>query len=116
MGYLGTRDTLSLLTPLMQSQQRNPHATLITLYINAVMEMVKQQPGKEQAPDMKFLSNYLAFDKMSLLFMKDPDTWMHNAEMLRIWDARNLPLDANKYFKRQTQPLKTLMVRLLSRC
>jgi len=32
--------------------------------------------------------------------MKSADNWMNNAEMLRIWDARQLALDVNKYFER----------------
>jgi len=35
-GYIGIRNTLSLLTPLLQLPCRNPHAILVTLFINAV--------------------------------------------------------------------------------
>ncbi|KAK4099828.1 hypothetical protein N658DRAFT_539478 [Parathielavia hyrcaniae] len=37
---LGLRNTLTSLMPLLQPPQRNPHATLISLFLNAVMDMV----------------------------------------------------------------------------
>lgn len=94
-GYLGIRNTLSLLSPLLQLPQENPHATFITLFINAVKEAVKEavkrgQPSGE-TPNMQFLSRYLPL----------PQTLSGNdADMMRIWDARDLALDVDKFFKR----------------
>lgn len=37
-GWLGTDRTVSLLGPLLQKPSEKPHATLLLLYMNAVME------------------------------------------------------------------------------
>jgi hypothetical protein len=88
------------LAPLLQSSRQNPHATFITLFINAVKEVVKMGHELEEKPDIEFITNYLPFPQISLRLMND-------ADMLRIWDARDLALDVNKYFERQI-----LMIRL----
>jgi hypothetical protein len=47
----------------------------------------------EETPNIEFLTNYLPFPQISLRLMND-------ADMLRIWDARDLALNVNKYFER----------------
>ncbi len=47
MAYVGTRSTISLLAPLLQSSQNNAHATLVTLYMNAALEMEQFDPLQE---------------------------------------------------------------------
>lgn len=90
-GYIGIRDTLSFLSPLLQSPQQNPHATLITLFINAVKEAVKRGNPMDEAPNMQFLTKYL----------QSPRTLsQYDADLLRIWDARDLALDVEEFFKR----------------
>jgi hypothetical protein len=61
--------------------------------------------AKEETPDIEFLTNYRPFSQispqlMTSLLMKNPNSWMNGAEMLRIWDACHLALDVNKYFER----------------
>ncbi|TVY46805.1 hypothetical protein LOCC1_G003170, partial [Lachnellula occidentalis] len=89
--YIGIRNTLSLLSPLLQSPQQNPHATFITLFINAVKEAVKWEHSTNESPNMQFLGKYLPFPRS--LDPNDADTY-------RIWDARDLALDVDKYFSR----------------
>lgn len=55
----------------------------------------------EETPNIEFLTNYLPFPQMFSLLMKNANSLMNDAEMLRIWDARDLGLDVNKYFERQ---------------
>jgi hypothetical protein len=93
------------LTPLLQSPQTNTHATLIALFINAVKEILKMGNAKEETPDIEFLTNYLPFAQissqlMTSALMKNANSWLNGAEMSRIWDARYLALDVNKYFER----------------
>jgi hypothetical protein len=47
---------LSLLSPLLQSQRQNMHATFITLFINAVKEAVKMGDPMDETPDIEFLT------------------------------------------------------------
>lgn len=61
--------------------------------------------GKEETPDLEFLTNYLPFSRilsqlMTSLLMKNANSWMNGVEMPRIWDARYLALDVNKCFER----------------
>jgi hypothetical protein len=93
-GYVGIRDTLSLLSPLLQPLKQNPHATFITLFINAVKEAVKCGHSSDETPDVMKITNYLPSPRLF------PPPSMNDPDMLRIWDARNLALDVDRYFKR----------------
>jgi hypothetical protein len=93
-GYPGTRGSLKILTPLLRTPQQNPHATIITLYLNAVMEVVKMGDEEEATPDVKLLTQYLPH------FRLFPPPSVNGAEMCRLWDARTLALDVNKFFRR----------------
>ncbi|KAK4113195.1 hypothetical protein N656DRAFT_824922 [Canariomyces notabilis] len=92
--HLGLRNTLTSLMPLLQPPQRNPHATLISLFLNAVIQMVKglglEGPATEQATG-KVLTYLPVTDFASFL---NPS----GAEMTRMWDARNLFLDLDTFF------------------
>lgn len=93
-GYVGTPKTLAILSPLLRSPLQNQHATVITLYLNAVMEMVKMG-GKENAPpNIEMLMRYLSFPR------RFSPLSTNNADMLRFWDARSLVLDVKKFFER----------------
>lgn len=37
--YLGIERTISTLTPLLQTPKENPHATLVTLFMNAIHQV-----------------------------------------------------------------------------
>ncbi|EXJ70466.1 uncharacterized protein A1O5_06535 [Cladophialophora psammophila CBS 110553] len=93
-GYVGTRGVLATLVPLLRSLKQNPHAVLITLYLNAVMEVIKTGPKKDQVPDVGLLTQYLPGLRLF------PPPTNNSAEMLRLWDARTLALDVDKFFER----------------
>ncbi|CZR50286.1 uncharacterized protein PAC_00158 [Phialocephala subalpina] len=93
-GYLGIRNTLDILSPFLQSPRENPHATFITTFINAVKEAVKRGNPMDENPNMEFLLKYLAPPRIM------PFAAEHDANMLRIWDARDSALDADKFFDR----------------
>lgn len=44
--YLGPHHTVCLLSPLLEPPSRNPHATLVTLFMNAAPEIY----GRDQIP------------------------------------------------------------------
>ncbi len=67
---------------------------MITLYLNAVMEMVKMSDEKDVAPDMEFLIKYIPHPRLF------PPPSIHNADMLRFCDARSFVLNVNKFFER----------------
>ena len=94
-GYVGIGNTLSLLSPLLQSPKQNPHATIITLFINAVKEAAKMGPPIDETPDMELTTEYLPAPQLSSLLSMN-----NSADMLRIWDARDLSLDVDMFFER----------------
>jgi hypothetical protein len=93
-GYLGIRNTLSLLSPLLQPRSRNPCASYIAIFINAVKEAVKMGDPEEETPDYRTLMRY--FPNMDVLSLMNNNS----GDAYRIWDARDLALDVKKFFKR----------------
>ncbi|KAI1270313.1 hypothetical protein F5Y18DRAFT_367881 [Xylariaceae sp. FL1019] len=98
--YLGTREALSTLSPLLQTPEENSHATILTLFLNAVMEIAKAD--ERSAPSgnidtgwMKPLLPYLP-QISPLTLAISPD----GAESYRLWDARSIFLDAEEHFQR----------------
>jgi hypothetical protein len=92
-GYLGIRNTLRLLSPLLQLPQQNPHATFITTFINAVREVTKTDNPEDEAGDVKRITKYLPLQLSFPPSVNDPD-------MLRMWDARDSVADVDKQFER----------------
>lgn len=82
------------MSPLLQPPQENTHATIISAYLNAVMEMVIQGNDEDRTPNMDLLLEFLPdIDIFSLLRPESADS-------LRFWDARTIVLDRNKFFDR----------------
>ncbi|KFX99826.1 hypothetical protein V490_01644 [Pseudogymnoascus sp. VKM F-3557] len=92
-GYLGIRNTLRLLSPLLQLPQQNPHATFITTFINAVREVTKTDNPEDEGGDVKRITKYLPLQLSFPPSVNDPD-------MLRLWDARDSVADVDKQFER----------------
>lgn len=91
--YLNVAQTVYYLGPLLKSPKMNPSATLITLFMNAVAEVVT--PTDEKA-DLK--------EGMRTLFKYLPQVGMrsmHDAEFLRHTACCDLVRDFDKYFDRQ---------------
>ncbi|KAJ5280880.1 hypothetical protein N7478_006252 [Penicillium angulare] len=92
--YLGTRQTLNIMSQLLQPTHKNSHAIIIASYLNAVMEMVTQGSETDKVPDIDLLVTH--FPKLNLLSFLQPES----ADALRIWDARTVVLDRDKFFER----------------
>ncbi|KAI0131304.1 hypothetical protein F4814DRAFT_164862 [Daldinia grandis] len=92
--WLGTRDTLRCLSPLLRPPAENPHATLITVYLNAVMENVKGCGSEDKELDIARTLEYLTNIQVASLVRN-----LQGAEMYRIWDAQSFMLDADKHFR-----------------
>lgn len=93
-GYMGIWGTLFLLSPLLQPTKQNPHATFITLFINAVKKAVKWSHPNDEVPNLVKITRYLPSPQLF------PSLLMNDLDMLRTWDARDLVLDVDEYFKR----------------
>lgn len=91
-GYLGIQKTLEVLGCHLSPTAINPHATLITLFINAVKEIQKRLG--EDGLDLEGLSKFLPHLSVeSMLNTQSP-------EMTRYWDARDMVVDVDHYFRR----------------
>ena len=58
------------------------------------MEIIKKGRKEEETPDVEILMKYLPQPPLSKL------PYPNNADLLRIWDARSLVFDVEKFFKR----------------
>lgn len=84
-GYLGIQRTIGLMVPLLQGPLINPHATLITLFMNAVDENTTDRERladmTPHSPAMKTLLKYLPF--------KGRPTNPSDPELLQFLSARD---------------------------
>lgn len=94
IGYLGLQRTLGAVQPLLQTTKANRHATILMNFLNAVRETVKAAGPDAETPDVNFLFSYLPKPQLFTWPME------HNADVLRIWDARDLAADVESLFKR----------------
>lgn len=92
--YLGIENTLALFRPWLCPKQSNPHATLITLFLNAVQEEISDV---DDFIDMKQTTMQLVpFLSQSPPTLRDA----RDADYVRIVQARYLFRDGPKYFNR----------------
>jgi hypothetical protein len=89
---VGTRQVLSLYAPLLQPIAQNPHATIITCYLNAVMEIAKMTNIADTMPDADFLARYLPRSSNIVRLMRQ------GADFYKVWDSRTLAVDVDYYF------------------
>jgi len=78
---------------MLQVTGNNPCATLITLFLNAVMEISNSRDEKERVPRVDRLMEYLPNPEVSSLLSP------HGADMMRLWDAVSLVLDVQELFE-----------------
>ncbi|KAF2644956.1 hypothetical protein P280DRAFT_504434 [Massarina eburnea CBS 473.64] len=95
--YVGTATTLKLLFPLLQTPQQNPHATIITLYLNATFETVRMGSVEEQDSNIEAIFDYLRLGPEMLPFLLSSP---QSAVMYKVWDSRSMVLDRDKFFGR----------------
>ncbi|KAI1095425.1 hypothetical protein F5B19DRAFT_481800 [Rostrohypoxylon terebratum] len=79
--WLGTQQTLEALIPLLKSPEVNPHATLVTVYLDAITEAIIVDDSDEAK-------------KIGLHMPINPQ----GAELTRFWDARVLLMNGTKFF------------------
>lgn len=92
-GYIGIRKTISLLSPYLERVEKNPCATLITLFINAAKEVMKASDATGGTMNTDVLFRYISPHS---LFPPSPN----GAGLTRLWDARDLAADAEMFFQR----------------
>jgi hypothetical protein len=91
-GYEGTYRILSLYAPLLQPRAQNTHATIITCYLNAVMEVASMINMADTMPDINFLARYLPEGLDIVKIMRQ------GADFYKAWDCRTFALDVDYYF------------------
>ena len=81
---------------ILQNPADNPHATLVTLFLNAIQEVISSLGIEFErlglANDMRLIMNYIPVSPTS-----SPDEM--NTEMIKIMVARELARDVEKHFE-----------------
>ncbi|KAF5026431.1 hypothetical protein F66182_1496 [Fusarium sp. NRRL 66182] len=84
-GYLGIHQTVGIMSPLLQAPNNNPHATLITLFMNLVDENMTEQDQRAdatmQSPSTKRLLKFLP--------PNHPPTSRHDPDIIKFTYARD---------------------------
>lgn len=88
--YIGIDNTISTFLPLLEPTGINRHATLITLFLNAVKEMAKQ--AGDTIPNPEHLFGFLPTPQVGRVRCNI------NADFTRVWDARDMTSDVEKHF------------------
>lgn len=105
-GWLGIHRTLAYMIPLLQSPRENPHATLITLFMNAVEETMTDEERVQgitpQSVSSRRLLRYLP-PKRRPISRYDP-------ELVRMNMARDLVMDYNPTFDRYVAAIRTIFI------
>lgn len=94
-GYLGVHKTIFHMVPLLQPPSQNPHATLITLFMNAVPEAETKQDELQSMTEAstRRLYQFLAPKKRPLSGGYDP-------QVIRLLCARSLMNSYDHIFAR----------------
>lgn len=93
VAYLGTYGTIRCLSPFLKPPQISQYATLITIYMNAVMEAARFSGELEALKGFEDIFDYLPVED-GLGFIVNSQ----GAKTYRVWDARALILDADTLF------------------
>ncbi|KAJ5742540.1 uncharacterized protein N7511_011272 [Penicillium nucicola] len=89
---------------LPKTLQRDKYAKIEVLYLNAIMEMVKQGDDRDLMPNMELLMEFLPdIDIFSLL---RPES----AQSLKLWDARTIVIDRHKFFERYIRVFRSDLI------
>lgn len=101
-GYLGIARTLGLLSPLLQKRTDNPHATMITLFMNAVAEIVHSAPpnGAERKSLTRKVAGYLP--------VKGPLRSEYDPEIIQSVTAHDIVRDNEKCFNQSVYKFPTI--------
>lgn len=95
-GYAGIHRTVGLMVPLLQGPLINPHATLITLFMNAVEETKTDQDRVSgislHSPAVKRLLKYLP--------LKGMPTSSYDPELIKFAYARDIVTTYDHIFDR----------------
>ncbi len=93
--YLGPGVTLTHLSPLLRLKAENPHATIITLFLNAVHEMRTEEVERSSiTEDMKKAAKYLP-----PLTMADISRGKSSTVIIRMVEARMMFWDYDSLFQ-----------------
>ncbi|KAI6349206.1 hypothetical protein MCOR25_010692 [Pyricularia grisea] len=100
-GYLGPHLTVGIMAPMLQEPAVNPHATLITLFINAVNENMTEQDRMETA-----ISNHLSKILVEYLPPIKPPIGKYDPGLIKFVSARDLVIGYEQYFGRFKEKFK----------
>ncbi|KAI9689028.1 MAG: hypothetical protein M1822_000765 [Bathelium mastoideum] len=92
--WLGIECTLNTFAPMLKSRTENKHATLITLFINALVTVEEHLKYADMQKELEALKTYLGDPFLSRPMMRN----VNNPEFLRLSAARALVRDNDRLF------------------
>lgn len=107
--YLGLGVTLQTFRPLLQPPSVNPHATLITLFLNAVAEigMMNQSiPGRRATSHRQALQRLMGY--MPDLLTSCASSYPNSPEIAKLLNALELVNNMDTHFERCVPPHDTV--------
>lgn len=103
-GYLGPIKTLATFSTLLKQPSQNPHATLITLFLNAIDEVSTSADRLANIiPETNRLQRYLPLNMQPV---SQKHNHLYGAEFLAFSDARIMMGDFDKLFQRYVDKWK----------
>lgn len=94
--YLGTAGCLALLGTMLKTPDLNPHATLLTLYMNAVDEMARDESMKDIEAEYKRTEPYI----FKANTPAQAPLQRYSKQQILLGASRTLLRDVDKYFDR----------------
>jgi hypothetical protein len=103
-GYMGTAPTLAYLGTSLKPRAENPHATLLTLYMNAVDETAMNHGGKQgtdQRAECKRVAPYIFGDKKGAAIKISPSQFSpYTKEIIFMGSSQAVGRDGDLHFDR----------------
>jgi hypothetical protein len=97
-GYLGPVKTLETFSPLLKQPSQNPHATLITLFLNAVDEV--STPADRFANIVSETEKLKRYMPLNQQLLSQRHKYMYHSEVLAFSDARIMVRNFDSLFQR----------------
>lgn len=95
---MGTENVVKILGPLLKKTQDNPHATLITHYLNTTMNARIWLGGKQPGPLLELESKETMQKLVAYRGISRP-TGKMDAQILRFIEERDIFVDWAKYLE-----------------
>ncbi|KAI0108740.1 hypothetical protein F4776DRAFT_643594 [Hypoxylon sp. NC0597] len=100
IGYIGVKETLKALGPLLKPTTANKHATLIVLFVNAINEMIMMQDSHPVTRRLRERDTEVQVHRATYYMPELKEDHLTNVSKLKLVGAQDLLYDMDGYFNR----------------